>query len=251
MMEILQQLLTQNDCYRQHTTMFPKGVMVHSTGANNPNLRRYIQPDDGLLGENRYRNDWNRAGLAVCVHGFIGKTADGSVAVYQTLPWNYRGWHAGGRANDTHIGFEICEDDLSDRDYFEQVYCAAVELTAELCRKFALNPLADGVVIDHAEGHRRGLASNHGDVAHWFSRYDRTMNDFRRAVAFFMENGSHKVPERRYQSVDELPDWAKAETQELLRLGALRGNENGLDISEDMLRTMIINLRAAKALKNA
>ena len=52
----------------------------------------------------------------------------------------------------------------------------------------------------------------------------------------------------RYQSVDELPQWAKAETQELIDLGALRGNEKGLDVTEDMLRTMIINLRATKAL---
>ena len=34
--------------------------MVHSTGANNPYLRRYVQPDDGELGKNRYDNDWNR-----------------------------------------------------------------------------------------------------------------------------------------------------------------------------------------------
>ena len=52
----------------------------------------------------------------------------------------------------------------------------------------------------------------------------------------------------RYQSVDELPVWAKAETQELIDLGALKGNEKGLDVTEDMLRTMIINLRATKAL---
>ena len=52
----------------------------------------------------------------------------------------------------------------------------------------------------------------------------------------------------RYQSVDQLPQWAKAETQELIDLGALRGNEKGLDVTEDMLRTMIINLRATKAL---
>lgn len=44
--------------------------MVHSTGANNPNLRRYVQPDDGVLGVNSNQNDWNRPGLEVCVHAF-------------------------------------------------------------------------------------------------------------------------------------------------------------------------------------
>lgn len=56
------------------------------------------------------------------------------------------------------------------------------------------------------------------------------------------------MPEMRYQTMEDVPQWAKAETQELIDLGALRGNEKGLDVTEDMLRTMIINLRATKAL---
>ena len=54
--------------------------------------------------------------------------------------------------------------------------------------------------------------------------------------------------EKRYQTIEDVPAWAKPETQELIDLGALRGNEKGLDVTEDMLRTMIINLRATKAL---
>ena len=56
------------------------------------------------------------------------------------------------------------------------------------------------------------------------------------------------VEEKRYQTIEDVPEWAKPETQELIDLGALRGNEKGLDVTEDMLRTMIINLRATKAL---
>ncbi|MFR8335129.1 MAG: peptidoglycan recognition family protein [Oscillospiraceae bacterium] len=92
------------------TIKAPVGVMVHSTGANNPNLRRYVQPDDGILGVNPNDNDWNRPGLDVAVHAFIGLTQTGDVAAYQILPWEYRAWHCGGDANDTHVSFEICED---------------------------------------------------------------------------------------------------------------------------------------------
>lgn len=109
-------ILTNNACYKAGRTITSKGIMVHSTGANNPNLKRYVGPDDGLLGKNQYNNHWNQDkpdGRQVCVHAFIGKLADGSIATYQTLPWNHRGWHAGGSANDTHIGFEICEDGLT------------------------------------------------------------------------------------------------------------------------------------------
>lgn len=39
--------------------------------ANNPNLKRYVGPDDGLLGKNQYNNHWNQdkpGGRQVCVH---------------------------------------------------------------------------------------------------------------------------------------------------------------------------------------
>ena len=147
-MALYQQLLTRNDCYTAGKTIVPEGVMVHSTGANNPRVSRYV-PGDEVLGVNRYGNHWDQPGVAKCVHAFVGKIADGSVAVVQTLPWDRRGWHAGtgtsGRsANDTHISFEICEDGLDDPEYFSRVYQAAVELTAMLCRQYGLDPLADG-----------------------------------------------------------------------------------------------------------
>ena len=145
-------------------------------------MRRYLAPNDGLIGQNQYNNHWNQSGIQKCVHAFIGKLANGEVAIYQTLPWNMRGWHAGGAANNTHISFEICEDGLNDANYFNQVYQKAVELTAYLCKMYNLNPLADGVVIGHYEGYQRGIASNHGDPAHWFSRFGKSMNTFRQDV---------------------------------------------------------------------
>lgn len=184
-------LLAKNECYQRGVKINPVGVMVHSTGANNPWLKRYVQPDDGLLGTNNNGNHWNRYrpdGRQVCVHALIGKLADGSIATYQTLPWNYRGWHSGygsnGSANNMgYIGFEICEDGLSDGAYFAKVYREAVELTAYLCKMFGFNPLADGKVICHSEGHKRGIASNHADVMHWFPKHGKSMDTFRADIA--------------------------------------------------------------------
>lgn len=180
-----QLFLTNNNCYIAGQYITPKGIMVHSTGANNPYLKRYLAPNDGLIGNNQYGNHWNQAqpdGQQKCVHAFIGKLADGTIATYQTLPWNMRGWHAGGSANNTHIGFEICEDGLNDSGYFNKVYQEAVELAAYLCNLYNLNPLADGVIIGHYEGYQRGIASNHGDPGHWFSRFGKSMNTFRTDV---------------------------------------------------------------------
>lgn len=175
-------ILTNNACYKAGKTITPKGIVVHSTGANNPNLKRYVGPDDGLLGKNQYNNHWNQDkpdGRQVCVHGFIGKLADGSIATYQTLPWNYRGWHAGGEANNTHIGFEICEDGLTDASYFSAVYKEAVELCVYLCKQYNLT---DKDIICHSEGYKLGIASNHGDVMHWFPKHGKSMETFRTDV---------------------------------------------------------------------
>lgn len=171
--------LTENACYKAGGSINITGIMVHSTGANNPWLKRYVGPDDGLLGHNQNNNHWNTYlpdGREVCVHAFIGKLADGSIASYQTLPWNHRGWHAGGSANNTHIGFEICEDGLTDSTYFKKVYQEAVELCAYLCQRFGLT---ERNVICHSEGAGQGIASNHGDVMHWFPKHGKSMDTFR------------------------------------------------------------------------
>lgn len=196
-MRLIKCMLTANDCYKAGRTITPKGVMVHSTGANNPLVARYVQPVEGQkdeaqlkaeIGGNRNANDWNNPGLDVCTHAFVGKLADGGVGTVQTLPWNHRGWHAGtgtsgGSANNTHIAFEICEDGLTDPNYFGKVYQEAVELTAMLCKTYNLNPLADGVVICHSEGYQRGVASNHADVMHWFPKFGKSMDTFRSDVS--------------------------------------------------------------------
>ncbi len=175
-------IFTENACYKAGQKIKPQGIMVHSTGAANPELRRYIGPDDGLLGENQYGNHWNRPypdGRSVCVHAFIGKLADGSIATYQTLPWECRAWHAGGSANNTHIGFEICEDNLTDGSYFRKVYQEAVELCVYLCKEYGLT---DKDIICHSEGASKGIASYHGDVMHWFPKHGKDMDDFRADV---------------------------------------------------------------------
>jgi N-acetyl-anhydromuramyl-L-alanine amidase AmpD len=181
-MKLIQCFLKQNDCYKAGRKITPKGVMVHSTGANNPKICRYVQPNVQDIGLNTANNHWNKPGISKCVHAFIGKLRDGSVATVQTLPWNHRGWHGGGSSNNTHIGFEICEDGLKDANYFKAVYQEAVQLTAMLCKTYKLDPLKDGVVICHSEGHKRGIASNHADVMHWFPKHGKTMDDFRADV---------------------------------------------------------------------
>lgn len=185
-MNLRKLILTDNACFKSGKTIIPKGIMVHSTGVNNPWLKRYVGPDDGLLGKNQYNNHWNQdkpGGRQVCVHAFIGKLANGTVATYQTLPWNHRGWHCGsgskGSGNDTHISFEICEDGLTYAIYFNKVYTESVELCVYLCKQYGLT---EKDIIGHYEGYQKGISSNHGDPKNWFPKHGKSMDALRAEV---------------------------------------------------------------------
>lgn len=196
-MELKKCLLTKNDCYKTAQKITPKGIIVHSTGANNPNLKRYVQPDDGLLGTNPNNNDWNRSGLQVCVHAFIGKDKNGNVQVYQTLPFNYACWGCGNGSkgsynyNPAYIQFEICEDDLTNKDYFNKCFKLAAEFCVYLMKEYNI-PIEN--VVSHHEAHNKGYASNHGDCDHWLAKFGKTMNDFRNDVKTLINGGISPTP---------------------------------------------------------
>ena len=66
----------------------------------------------------------------------------------------------------------------------KRTYDAAVELFAKLCKDYNLNPMADGVIVSHKEGCKRGIASNNVDPEHLWSQLglSYTMNTLREAV---------------------------------------------------------------------
>ena len=196
--------------------MTPVGVLIHSTGAVNPNLKRYVQPTDddpnrnqwlSLLGTNLYHNDYNHQYRKMGVNAWIGKLSDGSVASIQTLPWDYRPWGCGsgknGSCNSGWIQFEICEGNKTDQKYFDAAYQEAVELTAYLCRKFGFDPygavpfkgLSVPVILCHADGHSLGLSSNHADIYSYFKPFGKDMDTFRADVAAVLSATSQACDE--------------------------------------------------------
>ena len=216
---------TNSTCYKSTRTMTPVGVLWHSTGANNPNLSRFIQPlitDTNynemikLLGKNKYNNDYNHASYQSGLNCWIGKLADGTVTTVQTMPWNYRPWGCGsgskGSCNNGWIQFEICEDDLNDINYFNKIYKEACEITAYLCKIYNLNPkgfvkmngINVPVILCHADSYKLGLGSNHGDVLHWFSKYGKTMENVRNDVAALMENTSIPTVKPEVEEEEEM-----------------------------------------------
>lgn len=200
-MKLIKYYVTNNIYYKRNVnkadsryTTFqrrgPLGLMLHSVGCSQPSAEVFAR-------------QWNSSSIDVAVHAVL--QADG--AVYQCLPWTYRGIHCAGAANNTHIGVEMTEpnqikytsgasfkvlDLEAAQAQARGTYTTAVELFAQLCKEFGLDPLADGVIISHHEGYLRGVASNHGDPEHLWRGLGLgyTMDGFRKDVKAAMTGGT-------------------------------------------------------------
>ena len=209
-------ILEHNDCWKKyHNFSVPlTGIVVHSTDKAGGVIRRFVQPysgqtsglaEDGvpvgydrmiaLLGKNSYDNDWNRSGMDVCVHAFLGKIADGSYAACKTLDWTQPCWGAGAGKNGSYNGclngkaqaplyiqFEMIEDSVGSKAHCTALYNLAVEFCAR--RMYEYPTIKINNVVSHHEAYLRGYATNHGDPESYWQRCGTTytMDGFRRDV---------------------------------------------------------------------
>ena len=145
------------------------------------------------------------------------------------MPWNYKPWGCGsgnkGSLNNGWIQFEICEDGLTDKTYFDKVYKEACEITAYLCKLYNIDPhgtvTVNGVkvptILCHADSHKLGFGSNHGDVNHWFPKYGKSMATARDDVADLMGSKTSVIepvaPEVEKEMYRVRKDWDNAKSQ--------------------------------------
>lgn len=244
---IVESIVTANKCYQVGAPLSPQGLMLHSIGVPQPNAAVMAQ------NYNQYRPN----GQSVCVHAFVQR--DGTV--YQTLPWTVQAWHCGGSANGTHIGIEMTEpasivytghgaewrdlDPEATETHIRGTYAAAVELFAQLCTQFDLDPLADGAIISHSEGRMRGVASAHADPEHLWKPFGLTMYEFRQDVYKAMHSTEEEEEDvTRYKTIEEVPMWARGTIKEMMDAGLISGVGGGnLDLSADMLRMLYVMWR--------
>lgn len=206
-MKIYQAIAKKNECYilgLERNKENPVGIVVHSTGANNPMLKRYVDLP-GIVGVNPNRNTWNTfnpEGRQVCAHAFIGKLEDGTVSVVETLPHWMECWLVGSynptkeeAANGMrqqsfnfypkYHQFEICEDGLEDEEYFNTAMNTAIEYCAYICTLYNI-PTKN--IVSHKEAHAMKFGCNHGDPENWMDIFHMTMDDFRQRVDEFIAN---------------------------------------------------------------
>lgn len=238
-MQIIQAFVTQNQMYRSPTKIPVRKLVLHSVGCPQPSAAVFAR-------------QWQTA--RYFAHAVL--QADGTV--YQVAPWDCRLMHVGA-ANAYSIGVEMTEPDCirytggttfvcSDRAravaQVTGTYNTAVELFAWLCQRFGLDPRSD--IISHAEASAMGIGTDHVDPEHLWRQLGMgyTMDGFRADVRAMMEAENTDEEDEdmtRYDSVAEMPQWARAGVQRLIDRGALSGVGNGkLDLSLDMIRTMLV-----------
>jgi len=190
----------------------PQGLMLHSVGCSQPSAKSFA-------------DRWNKStNDNVAVHAVIdANTGD----IYQCLKWNYRGWHAGGTANNTHIGVEMCESNYISyingykfnitnktkaQEHCRIAYNSAVELFAYLCKEYNI-PV--NKICSHKEGCAQGIASNHGDPEHYWKGLSMpyTMDGFRKDVQNKLNamNTPAPAPTKKYYRIRKT--WADKDSQ--------------------------------------
>lgn len=209
---------TKNDGYQKNGRLKVEGLMLHSTAT------------PGIMAQ-EFRDRFNKQGLGKSIHGFLDDTC-----YVQCLPYEKKAGHCRYEGNNTHIGIELCEPKewQTDAAYFAKVYENAVDLFAQLCRQF---DLTEQDIIDHAEGHRLGIASNHGDVGHWFPLFGKNMDIFRLDVREKLEQPrEEEEAERRREDIREM----QAALNEAYRCGlatdGILGNKTAAAIKGHLLR---------------
>lgn len=217
MLKLKTKFMTRNDCYKAGRKITPRKIMIHSTAT------------PGVMAADWFQR-WNKSYQAgeinrqVCVHAFVDDRE-----AWQYLPWNHRGWHSGGTANNTHIGVEMCEpggfsygsgatmvgyDVKRQEPYFRNVWDNTLALCVKLCQMYGIT---EKDIICHSEGHRLGIASNHADVHHWFPKHGMNMDLFRAAVRarlLMVEHGV--VPKDKTGRGEEMMEFQVGDVVEII-----------------------------------
>lgn len=175
-------------------------------------------------------------GLQASAHYFVDE-----YGVMQSVHEDDTAWHCGARAywhpecrNANSIGIEMCSRKRADGSYYikPETVANAAALAKDIMQRY-------GIDIDHVLRHY-DVTGKHCPMP-WVD--DPVQWDAFKASLAPEENTDEEDEDMatRYNSVNELPEWAQEETQRLVDRGALKGDENGnLDVTMDMLRTMIV-----------
>lgn len=199
--------------YGDLRTQRVKYIVVHYTAGDGDTAK-----DNGLYFQ---RN----ANLGASAHWFVDESC-----VLVSVPEDHVAWHCGGSEyvhpecrNGNSIGVELCskKDENGMYCFTDETLENAAELIRELMKKYGV-PIEN--VIRHYDVTGKKCPAPMIGAGRWEA--------FRNMII-------------RYQSVETVPEWAQETVKKLVEREILQGDGQGLDLSHDMVRLLVLLDRAA------
>lgn len=158
-------------------------------------------------------------------------------------------WHCGARAywhpecrNANSIGIEMCSRKRADGSYYilPETVANAAALAKDIMQRYGID--TEHVVRHYDVTGKRCPMPWVDDPAQWAAFKDMLTP---KNTTTDEEDEDDMV---RYNTIDDVPDWAQDTVRMLMDAGALQGDEHGcIDLSRDMIRGMVIGKRYADA----
>ena len=168
-------------------------------------------------------------------HYLITRTGE----IWQMVRESDTAWHAGivnrptwklyDGANPNKRTIDIEHECISGGELTELQYQATLQLQRELCAKYGI-PIDRNHIIGHYEINPVDRPGCPGKDFPW----DRLMKDLQKKE---VEEVSQ---EKRINTLEEVPAYAREFIQQLVDEGSLAGTGSGLNLTEDMIRTWVV-----------
>ncbi len=191
-------------------------------------------------------------------------------SVTQSVPDDYVAWSVGGSkysdckktgggkfygqcTNSNSISIELCDEVRNGiSDFSPATIENAVEYTKYLMKKYNVDI---SHVIRHFDVNGKPCPKPYVDNAKWKAfknkiteSGDLTMSQYeelKKSIDKLSSMVNSLANPMIYNYIDDnMPDWAKPTIQKLVNKGLLKGNEGGLNLTEDLMRILVINDRA-------
>lgn len=223
MVNIIQGTLPNSNNYKRGRTKAIKYLVIHYTG------------NKGDTATNNVKYFTNNV-VKSSAHYFIDENS-----IYSSVPVTDTAYHCGGGrqarnggkwfdicTNSNSIGIEMC---LLDKNGIirDKTVINTVELIRQLMKEYKI-PAEN--VIRHWDVNGKNCPAPFAgdDNAYW--------RDLQKRI------NTEEDKDMMYNTIEDMPEFARATIQKLCDKGVLKGDSNGLNLSYDMLRIFVILDRA-------
>ena len=174
-------------------------------------------------------------GLQASAHYFVDEHG-----VMQSVHEDDTAWHCGARAywhpecrNANSIGIEMCSRKRADGSYYikPETVANAAALAKDIMQRYGID--TDHVLRHYDVTGKRCPMPWVDDPAQW--------DAFKASLAPEENTNEEDDDMIRYDTIDDVPGWARSTIKEMMDAGLIAGMGGGrLDLSDDMLRILYI-----------